>query len=115
MEIIIRQMKMQRFKFNYGEQTRNRPDLIELSPISSNDDDDIFADARIKTSRTVSIITENNNQKRNSDEHEEILLNNSTGNNESELILSNLFLISSASSTGDAQEKQARSYELEFR
>ncbi len=71
-------MKMQRFKFNYDEQTRNRPDLIELSPISSNgdDDDNISADTRIKTSRTVSIITGNNNQKRNSDEHEEILLNN---------------------------------------
>jgi hypothetical protein len=111
MEIIIRQMKIQRFKFNYGKQTHDRPDLIELSPISSNDDDDddndMFTYTRIKTSRTVSIITGNNNRKRNSNEHEEILLNNkkqrnlnnSTENNESELITNNLFLISSAPST----------------
>jgi hypothetical protein len=102
-------MKMQRFKFNYDEQIGNRPGLIELSPISSNDndDDDIFAYTRIKTSRTVSITTENNNQKRNLDEHEEILfnkkkqrnLNNSTENNESVLISNNLFSISSTPST----------------
>jgi hypothetical protein len=77
MEIIIRQMKMQRFKFNYDEQINKQSGLIELSPISSNDDDDddIFADTRIKTNRTVLITNENNNQKRNFDEHEEISFN----------------------------------------